>query len=127
MSTILREYWNNGDYLDIDVFDADYDIGCAWVMDRIDGPDDRLVEFMASQIEVVGSTPSVMVADISGFVRRHYPVLQAFTERTSTLVMPKKVCDRGIEIGIMTVNGLVSGHYGDADYESLLKAFGVTL
>lgn len=109
---------------DIDVFDDEYDIGVCWcIPDPLDEDDwSKVIERMASEIEFVRRSGDHLICKVSAFVRSH---LSAFVEFTKDMKYrmtgrPEDTVE-DVEIGLMTVSGIVAGFVCDSDYGRFVR------
>ena len=132
--TSVYQMMRDNDVDEIDVADNTFDEICAWGLpdDEVD-PADR--NFNASVRFILKNTVALsiqgnpggyrwIIADIAGFVEKHYYALRDFTRECCRDTMDYRDRDNNILVGIRTVNGLVCGYFGEADYRRFLWMMG---
>ncbi len=109
---------------DSDVFDDEYDIGVCWCIPESRDKSDYATLFrrMASEIEYVKRGSECLICKVSDFVRSNFAAFVEFTKdmKYSMSGDPDDL-DDDVEIGLMTVSGLVAGFVCDEDYGRFLK------
>ena len=132
--TSVYQMMRDNDVDEIDVADNTFDEICAWGLpdDEVD-PADR--NFNASVRFILKNTVALsiqgnpggyrwIIADIAGFVEKHYYALRDFTRECCRDTMDYRDRDNNILVGIRTVNGLVCGYFGESDYRRFLWMMG---
>lgn len=109
---------------DSDVFDDEYDIGVCWCVPEVRDKSDYAEVFwkMASEIEYVKRGSNCLICKVSEFVRSNLAAFVEFTKDMKySMTGDPGDLDNDVEIGLMTVSGLVAGFVCDEDYGRFLK------
>lgn len=129
--TSVYEMMKDHDVEDIDVADNIFDEFCNWNMPLGD-PDERnydaAVDFILKNTEAVRfvdyGSERWIIADVTGFVEKHYDAMKEFTRSCCRDVMDYRSRDDNLEVGVRTINGLVAGYFGETDYRNFLWMMG---
>ena len=118
---------------DIDVADKTFDELCCWGLPFSDNPKYRnynaATEYIlrnTEAIEIRGDKEGYqwIIADVAGFVDKHYDAMTKFTVQCCRDVMDSPRRDDNLEVGIMTVNGLMAGYFDEDSYRKFLWMMG---
>jgi len=107
---------------DMDVSDSEYDIVCAWVVpdDNDTDPDAILFRRMAAEIHVVSVNKDTICADLSTYVRNHMSTFYVFTQNAKYSMTGENE-EEDVDIGLLTINGLVSGAFSEESYTEFIR------
>ena len=113
-----------------DTWDKDYDDVICWELcDDNDDPCFRCATELAKRIDLVKvnrvSYGVELVADISGFVKKHMDFLHEFSQGFKW-PMPDAdpENDESVFRGVQIINAMQAGYACDDDYEAMLKELG---
>ena len=130
MTSVYQMMLENG-IDEIDVADNTFDEMCAWDMPD-DDPYDRnynaAIEYILKNTEAVKfvdyGSERWIIADVTGFVEKHYDAMKEFTRSCCSDVMDYRSRDDNLEVGVRTINGLVAGYFGETEYRNFLWLMG---
>lgn len=132
--TSVYQMMKEHDIDEIDVADNTFDEICAWGLPEDDvDPEERnynaTVEFILKNtvaLRFLGDPGGYrwIIADVAGFVEKHYFAMRDFTRECCRDTMDYRDRDDNIMVGIRTVNGLVSGYFGENSYRTFLWMMG---
>jgi len=112
-----------------DVYDTEFDLGVCWDIPDPQDRDDwaKVSRFMLRNIEYVsGSAPYSVVADKSGFVRKHIRELKEITRMYyNDEYQVKGLDDDSIYNGVELLDDLQVGNFPDVGYAEVVKIFGL--